>query len=101
MQDLSVRVLMSIEQKGRCSDERATQHFSNGRVRISLLEISCTYHISQTSILVVASGTGRDFSMNSQGDGVARLSNRGRYTVFEYGDTRLMIIAPRPLERYL
>ena len=39
--------------------------------------------------------------MNSQGDGVARLSNRGRCTVFEYGDTRLMIIAPRPLERYL
>ena len=27
------------------------------------------------------------------------LSNRGRFTVFEYGDTRLMIIAPKPLEQ--
>ena len=33
--------------------------------------------------------------------GIALLSNRGRYTVFEYEDTRLMIIAPKPLERYL
>ena len=34
-------------------------------------------------------------------EGVAYLSNRGRYTVFEFGDIRLMVIAPKPLERYL
>lgn len=33
--------------------------------------------------------------------GVALLSNDGRYTVFEFGDTRLMFIGPKPLERYL
>lgn len=36
-----------------------------------------------------------------QTDGVAFLSNRGRYTIFEFGNTRLIIIAPKPLERYL
>jgi hypothetical protein len=34
-------------------------------------------------------------------EGVAFLSNRGRYTVFEFGGTRLMVIAPKPLECYL
>lgn len=40
-------------------------------------------------------------SGHDEANGVAYLSNRGRYTVFEYGDTRLMVIAPGSLERYL
>lgn len=31
----------------------------------------------------------------------ARLSNAGRYTRFEFGDTLLRFIAPAPLERYV
>ena len=31
----------------------------------------------------------------------AYLSNEGRYTIFEYNGTRLKIIAPEPLVRYL
>ena len=32
---------------------------------------------------------------------VAQLSSRGRYTLFSHAGTRLMFIAPAPLERYL
>ena len=32
---------------------------------------------------------------------VAYLSNKGRYTVFQFGETTLTFIAPTPLERYV
>lgn len=32
---------------------------------------------------------------------VATLSNRGRYTVFKVGDTRIMVIGPSTLEKYV
>ena len=38
---------------------------------------------------------------NNDVSATARLSNVGRYTVFEFGGTRLRFIAPAPLERYV
>ena len=36
-----------------------------------------------------------------ESSGVALLSNDARYTIFEYGDSRIKFIGPKPLEHYV